>query len=135
MKGLALFPIGVVHSPIGELGPPDRFKGIQSEIHLEGVSGEMLEGLEPGMDLLILFWFDRLQGFTPQVHPRGDENRPLKGVLATCSPQRPNPIGVTRCRLEAVRDTVLCVRDLDAVDRTPVLDVKPFIYGMNEESP
>ena len=129
MNGLAVFPIGHVRSSNTELGNPDRFKGTRSQIHLDHVSASMLEGLEPGMDILVLFWCDSLQGSSPRVHPRGDRSRPLKGVLATCSPQRPNPIGVTRCTLEDVKDTVLYVRDLDAVDGTPVLDIKPFIYG------
>lgn len=129
MNGLALFPIGRVRSSNTELGNPDRFRGTRSQIHLDRISPAMLEGLEPGMDILVLFWFNRLQGFSPRVHPRGDRDRPLKGVLATCSPQRPNPIGVTRCRLEDVKGTTLYVQDLDAVNGTPVLDIKPFIYG------
>lgn len=134
MKGLPVLPIGSVRSPIREMTDPDRFLGVKSEIHLEGLTAEVLKGMEPGMDILVVFWFDRLRGFFPQVHPRGDQKRPLKGVLATCSPQRPNPIGVTRCHLEAVEGTVLYVRDLDAVDGTPVLDIKPFVYSQKEDT-
>lgn len=132
MKGLSLFPIGSVRSPIRERTDPDHFRGIRSEIHLDGLPPSVLEGMEPGQDILVVFWFDRLRGFSPQVHPRGDKNRPLKGVFATCSPQRPNPIGVTCCRLEGIEGTTLYVRDLDALDGTPVLDIKPFVYSGKE---
>lgn len=132
MKGLPLFPIGSVRSPIREMTDPDRFREIRSEIHLQELPPEVLNGLEPGKDILVLFWFDRLRGFPLQVHPRGDLQRALKGVLATCSPQRPNPIGATRCCLEAVEGTTLHVKGLDAVDGTPVLDIKPFIYARKE---
>lgn len=135
MKGLPLFPVGSVRSPIREMTDPEHFREIRSEIHLEELPAEILTGLEPGRDILVLFWFDRLRGFSLQVHPRGDQRRPLKGVFATCSPQRPNPIGATRCRLEKVEGTTLYVRGLDAVDGTPVLDIKPFAYSEKEICP
>lgn len=134
MKGLPLYPIGTVSSPIKERTDPDRFRGIRSEIHLDGLPVEVLKGMKPGQDILVVFWFDRLRGFSPQVHPRGDSKRPLKGVFATCSPQRPNPIGVTRCLLEKVEGMTLYVRDLDALDGTPILDIKPFVHSSREDN-
>lgn len=129
MRPLHLYPVGHVHNGRIKPAPPESFKETESMILLEGMAPETLDGLEPGMDLVVLFWFDRRQGFYPKVHPKGDPHRPLKGVFATCAPQRPNPIGVTRCVLLERGETWLRVKGLDALDGTPVLDIKPFAMG------
>jgi tRNA-Thr(GGU) m(6)t(6)A37 methyltransferase TsaA len=75
--------------------------------------------------LYVIYAFDRSEGFSLVLHPRGDPARPQRGVFATHSPNRPNPIGLTVVELLGVEGDVLTVRGLDAVDGTPVLDIKP----------
>ena len=85
-----------------------------------------LKGLEPGRQVMVVFHFHRAPGqYDLCQHPRGDSSRPRRGVFALCSPHRPNPIGVTVVDLVAIEGNVLRVRGLDAINDTPVLDLKP----------
>jgi len=83
-----------------------------------------LLGLEPGSDVVVIFCFHRSAGYELQLHPRGDPSRPLRGVFATRSPRRPNPIAVTSATIRRVEGNVLEVVGLDALDGSPVLDIK-----------
>jgi tRNA-Thr(GGU) m(6)t(6)A37 methyltransferase TsaA len=83
-----------------------------------------LRGLAPGDELIIIAWFHAADRGVLQVHPRGDRRNPLTGVFATRSPDRPNPIGLHRSRVLAVAGARLTVSGLEAVDGTPVVDVK-----------
>jgi tRNA-Thr(GGU) m(6)t(6)A37 methyltransferase TsaA len=74
---------------------------------------------------MVVFYFHRSQGFDLLQHPQGDRSRPRRGVFALRSPRRPNPVGVTVVDLVAVAENVLRVRGLDAINGTPVLDLKP----------
>jgi len=85
---------------------------------------DALLGLEAGTDVLVLCYFDRSDRDVLQVHPRGKLENPLRGVFATRSPARPNPIAVTSARIEKVQGDVLQVVGLDALDGTPVVDIK-----------
>ncbi|MFG1749651.1 tRNA (N6-threonylcarbamoyladenosine(37)-N6)-methyltransferase TrmO [Streptosporangium sandarakinum] len=84
-----------------------------------------LQGLSPGTDVLLLTWLDRADRDTLAVHPRGDTTRPLAGVFATRSPDRPNPIGLHEVHILTIDGTRVHVRHLEALDATPILDVKP----------
>ena len=86
-----------------------------------------LKGLEPGRQVMVVFHFHRAPPGQYDLcqHPRGDSSRPRRGVFALCSPHRPNPIGVTVVDLVAIEGNVLRVRGLDAINDTPVLDLKP----------
>jgi tRNA-Thr(GGU) m(6)t(6)A37 methyltransferase TsaA len=75
--------------------------------------------------MLVIFSFHRSEGYNLLQHPRGDRNRPLQGVFALRSPNRPNPTGVTQVELCALEGNVLTVCGLDAINGTPVLDLKP----------
>ena len=86
-----------------------------------------LEGLTPGIDVLLLTWLDRADRDTLTVHPRGDASRPRTGVFATRAPDRPNPIGLHTVHILAVAGTRVHVRNLEALDATPILDVKPLL--------
>lgn len=102
----------------------------ESEIVLREDLAEALEGVEGFSHLIVLFWMHRLparERITLKVHPRGRLDLPLVGVFATRSPARPNPIGVTIVKLLERRGAVLRVQGLDAIDGTPVLDIKPYI--------
>ncbi|MEU1666309.1 TrmO family methyltransferase [Streptomyces sparsogenes] len=83
--------------------------------------------MAPGTDVLLLTWLDRADRDTLTVHPRGDATRPRAGVFATRAPDRPNPIGLHVVHVLAIADTRVHVRNLEALDATPILDVKPVI--------
>ena len=86
-----------------------------------------LEGIRPGDQLLLLTWLDRARRDVLMVHPRGDAERPLQGVFATRSPHRPNPIGLHEVLVDEVVGERIRVRHLEAIDGTPILDVKPVL--------
>jgi tRNA-Thr(GGU) m(6)t(6)A37 methyltransferase TsaA len=88
---------------------------------------EGLRDLRVGDEVIVLTWLDRAQRDVLVVHPRGDPANPLQGVFNTRSPDRPNPIGLHRVRILAIQGTRIHVGDLEALDRTPVVDVKPVL--------
>ncbi|MGH2721229.1 MAG: tRNA (N6-threonylcarbamoyladenosine(37)-N6)-methyltransferase TrmO [Actinomycetota bacterium] len=125
-----LRPIGRVESPLqdpddapkqGDEGCPEAWL-----VFDPGVS-EALRGLEAGSEVVVLTWLHRARREMLAVHPRGDPSRPETGVFSTRSPDRPNPIGLHTVEIVAVEGTRLRVRNLEAVDGTPVLDVKPVL--------
>jgi tRNA-Thr(GGU) m(6)t(6)A37 methyltransferase TsaA len=91
-----------------------------------------LEGIEAGDEVLVFTWLDRAERDVLSVHPRGDTSRPATGVFATRSPGRPNPIGLHRVRIAAIDGTSLQVENLEAVDGTPVIDIKPILEAVGE---
>jgi tRNA (adenine37-N6)-methyltransferase len=102
-------------------------------IEIDSRFADALLGLEAYSHILVFYWFhnnDTPAGrATLRVHPRGDRSNPLTGVFATHSPRRPNLIALTRCQLLAVKGTKLTVAGLDALDGSPVIDIKGFIPG------
>ena len=88
-----------------------------------------LVGLAAGDEVVVLTWLDRADRNVLTVHPRGDRERPPTGVFATRSPARPNPIGLHRVQIVAIDGAELTVRDLEAVDGTPVVDINPVLAG------
>lgn len=124
-----LTPIGVVKNGLKE--PHwEEWAEVESEILIREDLSEALEGLEEFSHILVLFWMHRLpirERSLFKVHPRGRLDLPLVGVFATRAPARPNPIGVTTVRLLERQGSVLRVKGLDAIDGTPVLDIKPHI--------
>ena len=117
--------IGYVENEFQEPTIPDTLRASTSRIVLAPDFVEGLTGLEPGMALLVVFVFHRSEGFDLLQHPRGDQSRPKRGVFALRSPNRPNRIGITEVELLAIEGNILTVRGLDALDGTPVLDLKP----------
>jgi tRNA-Thr(GGU) m(6)t(6)A37 methyltransferase TsaA len=108
----------------GHEGAPDA----QVEIFPEFVAA--LRGLKVGEDVLLLTWLHRADRSTLEVHPRDDPGRPLAGVFSTRSAARPNPVGLHRVRLLAISDERwLHVSALEAIDGTPVVDIKPVVIG------
>lgn len=120
-------PIGVVRNAV----PGNRYgrwEEVVSEIRLEPDLEQAAEGLEEFSHLVVLFWLDRAHApDAPKIHPQDRQDLPLVGFLATRTPNRPNPIGLTVVRLLERRDNILIVQGLDAFDGTPVLDVKPYM--------
>jgi tRNA-Thr(GGU) m(6)t(6)A37 methyltransferase TsaA len=125
-----LQPIGRVESPLvdraaapkqGDEGSPDAWLVFEPEV-LDGI-----RDLQVGSDVIVLTWLDRGQRDTLVVHPRGDLTRPPTGVFSTRSPDRPNPIGLHRVTILAIDGLRVQVRDLEALDATPIVDVKPVL--------
>jgi tRNA-Thr(GGU) m(6)t(6)A37 methyltransferase TsaA len=121
----AVEPIGRVENDFDEPTDPDTLKKATSRIFIEPGLATGLTGLESGDRILVLFRFDRAGPWELQQHPRGDSRRPRRGVFALRTPHRPNAIGATVVELVSLRDSVLEVRGLDALNGTPVLDLKP----------
>jgi tRNA-Thr(GGU) m(6)t(6)A37 methyltransferase TsaA len=130
--GPTLTVIGHVESPLTDpaLAPKQGREGGAPEAWLvfRDSVRDALGDLRAGDEILVLTWLDRADRSTLRVHPRDDPSRPLTGVFATRSADRPNPIGLHRVRIVAVADgTRVLVRDLEAVHMTPILDVKPVL--------
>lgn len=131
----ALRPIGRVHSPLtdlreaprqGDEGAPDAWVSVDPEF------AEAARDLQPGDEVFLLTWLHRADRSVLSVHPRDDATRPLTGVFATRSSDRPNPIGLHRVRIIAVQDDRIQVSALEAIDGTPVVDIKPVIGSTDE---
>lgn len=122
--------IGVVRNGV-TVAPPDLDWAREkvSELVVDPALAAGLDGLEDFSHIIVLFWFDRAGAAEPllKTHPRGRSDLPLLGVLATRSPNRPNGIGEATPRLLGRSENVLTVSGLDALDGTPVLDIKPYI--------
>lgn len=127
---LVLRPIGHVQSQLTDvdLAPRQADEGApEAWIVLDRSVAAGLLGLEPGAQVVVLSWLDRASRDLLTVHPRGDRARPEAGVFSTRSPHRPNPIGLHTVEVLEVDGTRLRVRSLEAVDGTPVLDLKPVL--------
>lgn len=131
LSALAVRPIGVVRSPFTDKVSAPRqavvARDVTGTIELFPIPGmeHAVSDLETCDHLWVLFWFHLAGDFRPKVLPPRSTKR--RGVLATRSPHRPNPIGMSVVRLDRVDGLVLHIRDLDMVDGTPVLDVKPYV--------
>ena len=124
-------PIGVVESPLrdlgdaprqGDEGAPDAWLLFEPRVRAG------LDGLEPGDEVVLLTWLDRASQGVLRVHPRGDASRAEQGVFTTRSPDRPNPIGLHRVSILAVDGLRVRVRGLEAIDGTPIVDLKPVLH-------
>jgi tRNA-Thr(GGU) m(6)t(6)A37 methyltransferase TsaA len=126
---MELKPIAWVRNEVGEPGRHD-WAQVKSEILFEPGFEDALEGVEEFSHITVLFWMHRASPWdssTPKVHPQRRADLPLVGVLATHSPYRPNRLGMTTVRLLQRRGRTLSVTGLDAINGTPVVDIKPFI--------
>jgi tRNA-Thr(GGU) m(6)t(6)A37 methyltransferase TsaA len=105
----------------GNEGAPDAWIELRPEVVRAAAD------LSPGDELVVLTWLHAADRSVLEVHPRGDSARPLTGVFSTRSPDRPNPIGLHRVRVLAVAPARIRVGPLEAIDGTPVLDLKPVL--------
>jgi tRNA-Thr(GGU) m(6)t(6)A37 methyltransferase TsaA len=124
-------PIGRVESPLvdretapkqGDEGSPDAWLVFEESVR------EGLRDLRAGSEVILLTWFDRASRDVLVVHPRGDRARPEQGVFSTRSPDRPNPVGLHRVAIVSIEGTRMRVRNLEALDGTPIVDVKPVLH-------
>ena len=125
-----LFPIGFVRSSLTQRSDaprqgPEGAPVAEVEISPEFSSG--LKGLQAGQQLWLLTWLHQSQRSTLEVHPRDELTNPKTGVFATRSADRPNPIGLHRVSLRKIEANWLTVHPLEAIDGTPVLDLKPVL--------
>ena len=127
---MELSPIGTVESPLtdpamapkqGHEGAPEAWLAIRPEV----AAG--LDGIRPGDQVIVLTWLDRADRDTLRVHPRDDPANPERGVFSTRSADRPNPIGLHVVEVVEIDGTRVRVRNLEALDGTPVLDLKPVV--------
>jgi tRNA-Thr(GGU) m(6)t(6)A37 methyltransferase TsaA len=127
---MELVEIGTVQSPLtdaatapkqGHEGSPEAWLVIDS-----GVAGG-LDGIAAGDEIFVLTWLDRAEREVLRVHPRDDPANPERGVFSTRSADRPNPIGLHRVAVVEIDGNRLRVRDLEALDGTPILDIKPVL--------
>jgi tRNA-Thr(GGU) m(6)t(6)A37 methyltransferase TsaA len=105
----------------GDEGAPDAWL-VFEPAYLDG-----LEGIQPGDEVIVLTWLHRARRDVLRVHPRGDELRAEQGVFNTRSPDRPNPIGLHPVEIVAMDEGRMRVRNLEAVDGTPIVDLKPVL--------
>jgi tRNA-Thr(GGU) m(6)t(6)A37 methyltransferase TsaA len=130
MTTIALRPIGKVESRLTDVaeaprqpdeGAPEAWLVIDAEF------AAALEGLKAGDEVIVITWLDRADRDILCNHPRGDPSRPVAGVFTTRSPHRPNPLGLHQVTVAAIDGSRVLVRSLEAVDGTPILDIKGFL--------
>ncbi len=122
-----LEPIGIIRSPLTSRSDAPRQgceSGVEGKLVVDERYREAFLGLAPGQKVVILYWLHLAKRDCLQVHPRGDMSRPMRGVFSTRSPDRPNPIGIECVEILDIEGTTLTVRGLDAVDGTPLIDIK-----------
>ncbi|MEA4858433.1 MAG: tRNA (N6-threonylcarbamoyladenosine(37)-N6)-methyltransferase TrmO [Solidesulfovibrio sp.] len=126
---LTLRIVGYVRSPLSDRETAPRFEtenAPPAEIVLDPAYRTAAGSLEAGQEILLFTWLHQADRSCQEVHPRCDTSRPLTGVFSTRSPDRPNPIGLHQVRLTAIDGDVLAVAYLEAIDGTPVIDIKPL---------
>jgi tRNA-Thr(GGU) m(6)t(6)A37 methyltransferase TsaA len=132
-SGYSLRPIGVVRSQLTarEEAPRQGHEGApEAWVEIDPAFADALAGVAKGNEVILLTWLHLSHRDVLKVHPRGDPEKPLAGVFATRSPDRPNPIGLHRVQvLETDAPARLRVSPLEALDGTPVIDIKPVLRG------
>ncbi len=130
LDGYLVNPIGFVRSPLKdrEAAPRQGDEGApNAAIELEPSVADALQGIDVGDELVIVTWLHEARRDVLQVHPRDDESRPLTGVFATRSSDRPNPLGLHRVTVLGIAGLELRVGPLEAIDGTPVVDIEPVL--------
>lgn len=128
-NSICFHPIGVVRNGFDQPADKDLIAAEVSELEIHPQFRAGLAGAAPGQKILVLFYFHLAGEEAPlQQHPRGDQTRPRRGVFLLRSPARPNRIGATEVSVEGVTEGGLTVRGLDALNGSPILDVKIVDY-------
>lgn len=117
--------IGWVENAYDQRAPSEEIRSVESRLVIQPALQLGLTGLQVGQHIRVVFYFDRSAGYELLQHPRGDQSRPKRGVFALNSPNRPNKIGVTEVEILAIEGAILRVSGLDALNGTPILDIKP----------
>ncbi|HKW33436.1 MAG TPA: tRNA (N6-threonylcarbamoyladenosine(37)-N6)-methyltransferase TrmO [Candidatus Acidoferrum sp.] len=128
-----LQPIGVIRSSItqrseapkqGSEGAPDAW------VEMNALVADGMDGLAVGDEIIVVTWLHRARRDVLKVHPRSDRSKPLTGVFATRSPDRPNPLGLHPVTVREVGKNRLRIGPIEAIDGTPVVDIKPVLCGV-----
>ena len=125
-------PIGQVESPLAdrETAPKQGFEGAPDAwLVFDADMADGIRDLAVGAEVFVLTWLHQARREVLAVHPRDDPRNPVTGVFSTRSQDRPNPIGLHRVRIAAVDGLRVLVHDLEALNGTPIVDVKPVIAG------
>jgi len=123
-------PIGVIRSSLKlrQKAPRQGYEGApEAWVEVASAFVEGLQGIEVGQDIILITWFHLAKRDVLKGHPRWDKNLPITGVFSTRSPDRPNPIGLHRVRVLETSASKLRVAPLEAIDGTPVIDIKPVL--------
>ena len=132
---IELTPIGYIRSALRELreapkqgaeGAPDAWLDVRAEF------ASALSGMEPGDEIIVITWLHRADRAVLEVHPRDDPANPLTGVFATRSSDRPNPLGLHRVTVREIDGERLRVGPIEAIDGTPVVDIKVALRRSGE---
>ena len=127
-----LRPIGVIRSRLKQRGaaPMQGYEGAPDAwLEVKPFAVDALEGLVAGSEVIVITWFHRAKRDVLKVYPRSDRQRRLAGVFATRSPDRPNPLGLHRVTVRKITKNRLRVGPIEAIDGTPVIDIKPVLSG------
>ena len=130
-----MHPIGWVRSPLVDLeaAPKQGDEGApEAELVFAAEFVEGLRDLHAGQTIWLLTWLDRARRDVLVVHPRDDANRPQQGVFSTRSADRPNPVGLHRVVVTSIDGSTVTVGDLEAIDGTPIIDIKPTLGPASE---
>lgn len=129
METISYQPIGIIRTPFTQLSDmpiqPSGACGVTGEIHLDSAYVEGLKDLEGFSHIYLIYHFHKSADYKLTVTPFLDTEQ--RGLFATRAPRRPNSIGLSVVRLQGIRDTVVSVMDIDVLDGTPLLDIKPFV--------
>lgn len=133
-KTITLEPIGIIHSPFSSLTEipfqPRFARGVQGSVELNEEYEVGLKDLEGFSHIILLSYLHEVHDFDLKVTPSMDTR--MRGLFATRAPRRPNPIGISVVRLQSVEDNILIIRNIDMLDGTPVLDIKPYIREFDD---
>jgi tRNA-Thr(GGU) m(6)t(6)A37 methyltransferase TsaA len=130
MDTYPLEPIGWIRSELKKTKDAPRFytEGApNARLELDSRYWDGMDGIRVGDDIVVITWLHLANRQTLKVHPRGDLTRPLRGVFSTRSPHRPNPLGLHRARVLAIEQNILSIGPIEAIDGTPVVDIKPVV--------
>jgi len=131
LPSMTLKPIGIVRKGIKQAAVKHDWEKKVSDIIINTSLTEALDGLEEFSHIVVLYWMHQaMSGEVPlKIHPRGKQELPLLGLFATRTPNRPNRIGIATVRLLERQGNILRVEGLDAIEGTPVIDIKSYIPG------
>ena len=135
-NNFTLEPIGVIHSELvsRENAPRQGYEGApEAWLEIDPAFEEALHLLSVGDAVIILTWFHQADRTALQVHPRNMPDTPLTGVFATRSPDRPNPIGLHRVTILEIDGLRLKIAPIEAIDGTPVIDIKPVLGRSDDQ--
>ncbi len=130
-KSSEVYHIGYISSSLKDLNdcPKQGYEGAPAaRLHIDPAYHDALLGIRPGSRIVVLTWFDKADRSVLQVHPRGNPKNSMRGVFMTRSPVRPNPMGLHEVRVKEIEEPgVLLVEPLEALDNTPIVDIKMWI--------